>query len=84
MVEDTKLVSTYDQDGTEDGEEKSVETLVQILEGENVRLPGSDIREGDLALSKGECITGTGGEIGTLAFVGRKEVSTYSSSGLPG
>ncbi|KAL0577450.1 hypothetical protein V5O48_004519 [Marasmius crinis-equi] len=73
MVEDTRLVSTFD----EDGEEKEVETLAQVSPGENVRDPGSDVRKGDLVLPKGERITGAGGEIGTLAFVGRKEVAVY-------
>ncbi|KAJ8087112.1 hypothetical protein PM082_005940 [Marasmius tenuissimus] len=73
MVEDTHVVSTHD----EDGEEKEVETLAQVPAGENVRDPGSDVRKGDLVLQKGERITGAGGEIGTLAFVGRKEVQVY-------
>lgn len=78
MVEDTKLVSTFDAaDGDLEGEEKEVETLAQIPPGENVRAPGSDVHEGDLVLQKGERILGNGGEIGTLAFVGRKEVSVY-------
>ncbi|ESK81646.1 molybdenum cofactor biosynthesis protein [Moniliophthora roreri MCA 2997] len=72
MVEDTRLVSTH-----EDGEEKEVETLAQVPPGENVRSPGSDVRKEDLALQKGERITSAGGEIGTLAFVGRKEVEVY-------
>jgi gephyrin len=74
MVEDTRLVSTFKAaDGT-DGEEKEVECLVQVPEGENVRAPGSDVKKGDLVLQKGDIILSEGGEIGTLAFVGRKEV----------
>ena len=69
IVEDTQLVSS-----TEDNEEKEVRTLAQTTPGENVRAPGSDVKKGDLVLTKGEVISGTGGEIGTLAFVGRKEV----------
>ncbi|KAF5371123.1 hypothetical protein D9758_004188 [Tetrapyrgos nigripes] len=78
MVEDTKLISTY-VDGEEgsEGEEKEIETLAQVDPKENVRDPGSDVREGDLVLQKGEKITGQGGEIGTLAFVGRKEIKVY-------
>ncbi|EJD01356.1 uncharacterized protein FOMMEDRAFT_147908 [Fomitiporia mediterranea MF3/22] len=72
IVEDTQLVSS-----TADNEEKEVRTLAQVKSGENVRAPGSDVRKGDLVLSKGEIISGTGGEIGTLAFVGRKEVSVF-------
>ena len=75
MVEDTRLVSTIkDPDSVFDGEENEVETLAQIPPGENVRAPGSDVRKGDLVLQKREIIHSSGGEIGTLAFVGRKEV----------
>lgn len=78
MVEDTKLVSTFETtDGDLAGEEKEVETLAQVPPGENARAPGSDVRKGDLVLQKGERILSNGGEIGTLAFVGRKKVSVY-------
>ncbi|KAJ6560153.1 MoaB/Mog domain-containing protein [Mycena capillaripes] len=77
MVEDTHLVSTFkDADGA-DGEEKEVECLVQVPAGENVRAPGSDVKKGDLVLQKGDIISSEGGEIGTLTFVGRKEVEVY-------
>jgi gephyrin len=73
MVEDTQLVSTIkDSDGMD--EEDVVRTLAKIPPQENVRAPGSDVRNGDLVLEKGEVISAVGGEIGTLAFVGRKEV----------
>lgn len=76
MVEDTHLVSTHEEpDESDEEEEKEVKTLTQIPSGENVRQPGSDVRGGDLVLQKGEIITSLGGEIGTLAFIGRKEVS---------
>ncbi|KAF8841581.1 hypothetical protein BDN67DRAFT_967000 [Paxillus ammoniavirescens] len=74
MVEDTELVSTIKDANGNDVEEKQVKTLVQVPKEENIRLPGSDVRAGDLALQKDEVITSLGGEIGTLAFVGRKEV----------
>lgn len=75
MVEDTKLVATLkDMDG-EDIEEDEIETLAQLPPDENVRAPGSDVRQGDLALEKGTRVSSAGGEIGTLAFVGRKEAS---------
>lgn len=74
MVEDTRLVSTHEHALGLDGEEKEVETLVQVPVGENVRAPGSDVLQGDLVLQKGERINSGGGEIGTLAFVSRKEV----------
>ncbi|EIM85648.1 molybdenum cofactor biosynthesis protein [Stereum hirsutum FP-91666 SS1] len=77
MVEDTRLVSSMKDEDGEDLEEAEVETLVEIPVGENVRAPGSDVRKGDLALQKGQIIHGTGGEIGTLVFVGRKEVEVY-------
>ncbi|KAF9527969.1 MoaB/Mog domain-containing protein [Crepidotus variabilis] len=80
MVEDTKLVSVHQEDGPNTllaEEEKQVETLAQIPEYENVRKPGSDVRAGELVMSKGEKITKAGGEIGTLAFVGRKQVAVY-------
>ena len=76
MVEDTKLASSFDAtDGDLKGEEQEVETLTQMPPSENVRVPGSDVHKGDLVMQKGEHICGNGGEIGTLAFVGRKEVS---------
>lgn len=74
MVEDTRLVSTFKNADGADGEEKEVECLVQVPAGENVRAPGSDVKKDDLVLQKGDIILSEGGEIGTLAFVGRKEV----------
>ena len=75
MVEDTELVSTTKDANGEDIEEDEVKTLVQVPPEENVRQPGSDVRKGDLVMPLGEVITSVGGEVGTLAFVGRKEVS---------
>lgn len=74
MVEDTVLKSQ-----TEDGqEEKEIEILTdEIKAGENVREVGSDVKEGDVILKKGEGITVVGGEFGLLASVGAKEVSVY-------
>ncbi|XP_006456684.1 hypothetical protein AGABI2DRAFT_211731 [Agaricus bisporus var. bisporus H97] len=78
MVEDTKLVSSFEATDNElEGEENEVETLVTVPRGENVRSPGSDVRKGDLVLQKGERILSNGGEIGTLAFVGRRETLVY-------
>lgn len=80
MVEDTRLVSTHkNADGT-DGEEKEVETLAQVPPGDNVRAPGSDVRQGDLVLQKGERILSGGGEVGTLTFVGCKKVRTDTTN----
>lgn len=75
MVEDTQLVSTIKDQNGEDVEENEIETLAQVPVYENVRAPGSDVRKGDLALEKGTRVSGAGGEIGTLAFVGRTEAS---------
>ncbi|RDB20116.1 Molybdenum cofactor synthesis protein cinnamon [Hypsizygus marmoreus] len=78
MVEDTRLISTFsDPSSLLDGEEKEVETLAQVPVGENVRNAGSDVRNGDLVLQKGEIVSSGGGEVGTLTFVGRKEVEVY-------
>lgn len=76
MVEDTRLLSTnrIPASGEQDAEEKEVQTLAQVPLGDNVRAPGSDVRLGELVLQKTEILQGAGGEIGTLAFVGRKEV----------
>lgn len=75
MVEDTELVSTVKDANGGNLEESQVKTLVQVSAGENTRQPGSDVRTGDLVLQKDDVITSLGGEIGTLSFVGRKEVS---------
>lgn len=75
MVEDTRLHST---DANE--EESEVEALAQVDPGENTRKPGSDVRKGDLAVEKGTIFHGSGGEIGTLAFVGRQTVSSIGHS----
>lgn len=74
MVEDTHLVSTIKDDSGNDLEEDHVETLAQVPKGDNVRLPGSDVNTSDLVLKKGDLLSSLGGEIGTLAFVGKKEV----------
>jgi gephyrin len=74
MVEDTEL-RTQTDDGTE---EKMIEILTdEIVAGENVREVGSDVKEGDTILKKGEGITVVGGEFGLLASVGTREVSIY-------
>ena len=77
MVEDTRLVSTAKDEDGNDAEELEVETLISVPTGENVRQPGSDVKEGELVLSKGSLLRSTGGEIGTLAFVGRTRVRVH-------
>lgn len=78
MVEDTKLLSTTKNEQGEDVEEETVETLARVKAGENVRNAGSDVMKGEKVGEMGEIITACGGEIGTLAFVGRKEVRQSS------
>jgi gephyrin len=79
MVEDTRLVSTIEHSSTPLllGEEKQVETLAQVPPGDNVRSPGSDVRKGELVMRHGDRISRGGGEVGTLAFIGRKEVGIF-------
>ena len=77
MVEDTRLVSTAKDEDGNDAKELEVETLVSVPTGDNVRQPGSDVKEGELVLSKGSLLRSTGGEIGTLAFVGRTRVRAH-------
>ncbi|GAC95067.1 molybdenum cofactor biosynthesis protein [Pseudozyma hubeiensis SY62] len=67
MVEDTELISSDDASG----EEVSVKLLAQVDPGENVRARGSDVRASQLVLPRGTTISALGGEIGTLAFLGR-------------
>ncbi|PMB70957.1 Gephyrin [Beauveria bassiana] len=74
MVEDTVL-KTMTDDGKE---EKEVEIQAEgVREGENVREVGSDVKQGATILSKGEQISGVGGEIGLLASVGVAEAAVY-------
>lgn len=82
MVEDTRVITVEDisamkDTGGVDVEEREVQTLVQVPKGENVRDPGSDTRKDDLVLEQGQAIHSAGGEIGTLAFVGRAKVRVY-------
>jgi gephyrin len=77
MVEDTELVSTVNDEKNGVLEESEVKTLAQVPPGDNVRAAGSDVRNGDLVLRTGDRLTRGGGEVGTLTFVGRKEVCKY-------
>ncbi|KAI4669351.1 uncharacterized protein J4E79_001394 [Alternaria viburni] len=74
MVEDTALKSL-----TDDGkEEKEIEILTdEIKPNANVREVGSDVKEGEIILKRGEGVTVVGGEFGLLASVGTTEVSIY-------
>ncbi|KAJ1603727.1 hypothetical protein NDA14_004707 [Ustilago hordei] len=71
MVEDTELIHAVD------GEELTVQVLAKVEPGENVRQRGSDVKVGQVVLGKGTTISALGGEIGTLAFLGRSSVSVY-------
>jgi gephyrin len=74
MVEDTTL-KTQTEDGNE---EKEIEILTdEIKAGENVREVGSDVKDGETIMKKGEGVTVVGGEFGLLASVGTTEVSVY-------
>ncbi|CAE6485640.1 unnamed protein product [Rhizoctonia solani] len=77
MVEDTRVGSLFSAEEGQEGEEKTVELLAEIDVGENVRKAGSDVRIGDKILAAGDVISGLGGEIGTLAFVERRQVKVY-------
>lgn len=77
MVEDTELTSTVKDEKSGVLEESEVKTLAQVPPGDNVRGAGSDVRKGDLVLRAGDRLTRGGGEVGTLTFVGRKEVWTH-------
>jgi len=72
MVEDTKLATTKGE------EEETVTTLAAVKPGENVRRPGSDVMQGEKICEMGEVVGQGGGEIGTLAFIGQKEVKVFS------
>ncbi|KAK5185806.1 hypothetical protein LTR44_001855 [Exophiala sp. CCFEE 6388] len=74
MVEDTTIASL-----TEDKtEEATVEILTdELTVGENVREPGSDIKLGEMILSKGNQISALGGEIGVLAASGIQKIPVF-------
>lgn len=76
MVEDTELVRTTRAEGEEE-EELEVKLLVGATKGENVRQPGSDTRVGERVMSMGTRVSERGGEIGTLAFVGKRQVRPF-------
>lgn len=76
MVEDTVVESRLGEgEEGEEGEEKEVRLLAQVENGENVRKAGSDVKVGEKILNEGQVISSVGGELGSLAFIGRKSVS---------
>lgn len=70
MVEDTEVVSRDEATG----EEVQVRLQAQVQVGENVRKEGSDVRAEEKVLERGDVISSIGGELGTLAFVGKRSV----------
>lgn len=74
MVEDTELASS-----TPDGkEEATVEILADdIVPGENVREPGSDVALNSKILARGDLVSPAGGEIGLLAATGTQTVKIF-------
>jgi len=79
MVEGTVIKSTHEDSEGGHLEEAEIQTLAEIPKGENVRFPGSDVKAGDLVFSKDTILDGLGGDVGTLAFVGKKEVRASRS-----
>ena len=76
MVEDTLVASRQAE-----GEEETVQILAQVDARENTRDVGSDVKRGEKVLEAGDVVSAVGGEIGTLAFVGKRSVSFFSRSG---
>lgn len=75
MVEDTEVFSRHQTDANgEEGDEKEVKVLAQVNTKENTREGGSDVKEGEKVLESGDVISATGGELGTLAFIGQRSV----------
>lgn len=72
MVEDTQLEAA-----DANGEEVSVRTLAAVPPGQHVRQPGSDVRAGDVVVSRGQVVSAAGGELGTLAFVGSRKAIVH-------
>lgn len=82
MVEDTVVLSRLPSSvgGDDDtGDEDEVRVLAQVDAGENIRNPGSDVKSGDQVLEAGDVISGVGGELGTLAFIGKRSVRPLRS-----
>lgn len=75
MVEDTNLVSSTREGVGNNLEEETIETLASVDPGENLRKPGSDAKAGEKVCDQGDVIGSIGGEIGSLVFVGKCEVS---------
>lgn len=70
MVEDTDLISS------ENGEEKIVEIKSQAVSGQFIREIGSDIKVGDVILSKGHILSSA--DIGIIASIGMTAIRVIS------
>ncbi|KAK9511717.1 hypothetical protein O3M35_000325 [Rhynocoris fuscipes] len=69
QVEDTDL------NASEGNQELSINVLVRVTPGQDIREVGSDIAKGETVLQEGDLITST--EMGLLATVGVSKVSVY-------
>ncbi|KAJ2635919.1 hypothetical protein GGF40_003316 [Coemansia sp. RSA 1286] len=74
MVEDTQLL-----EADSDGEEVRVRVLAPVSPGLHIRPVGYDVRQGVELLAAGAVISGVGGEVGTLAVSGNREVMVYGT-----
>ncbi|KAJ2479562.1 hypothetical protein IWW56_003000 [Coemansia sp. RSA 2131] len=73
MIEDTELVESVD------GEEREVRVLdTKIVQGQNIRPVGHDLRAGVVVARAGTRVTAVGGEIGTLAISGNSDFAVYA------
>ncbi|GAA99724.1 uncharacterized protein L969DRAFT_96148 [Mixia osmundae IAM 14324] len=72
MVEDTTVSETG-----QTGEEITIDIHAIAKIGEHFRQIGSDVRAGDTILRQRDLISPVGGEVASLAFIGRHSVLTY-------
>ncbi|KAJ2448359.1 hypothetical protein EV183_005482 [Coemansia sp. RSA 2336] len=76
MVEDTELVLS-----DANGEEQQVQVLAgkePIVQGQNIRPVGHDLRAETVVLHAGTQVSEIGGEIGMMAISGNKEFAVYT------
>ena len=77
MVEETKLISAS-EDGTEELEIEIVSSVVRI--GQEIRPIGSDIRQGQVVLSRGSLLSPS--DIGVIATVGQVDLDVFAQPRL--
>ncbi|KAJ2357014.1 hypothetical protein GGF43_001725 [Coemansia sp. RSA 2618] len=74
MIEDTELVEAGG-----DGEELRVRVLdAGVVDGQNIRPVGHDLRAGAVVARQGARVSAVGGEIGTLAISGSRDFAVYA------